>query len=302
MLAAATQVLTQFAVRRGAFGELATARLVQGVTGPAVQVAAGFAGLGVVGLLVGQAASQSGGLFRLWKSAQAVRRNFASVPPAGDLLKRYERFPRMSLLPAFINALGLQLPVLIIAWLHGAVAAGMVLLVARVSTPIGILTTAGGQTLLSDAAQLRREQKSTVQAVHRTVRRQLLLNLPIILTIPIMPWLFPRVFGPQWREAGTYAVILLPAIVTGGVLSPSFWIFDIHERQGTQFIRECVRVVTMIIGVLIARWISRSSEAIIAALSVVMIANYALGYLLVLQIAKKDARLAADSIEKPSAI
>jgi O-antigen/teichoic acid export membrane protein len=289
MLAAATQVLTQFAVRRAAFGELATARLVQGVTGPAVQIVGGWAGFGVAGLLIGQAASQSGGLIRLWKSAHAFRRNFVSVPPSRDLLKRYERFPYVSMLPAFINALGLQLPVLIVAWLHGAKAAGMVLLVARVGTPIGILTVAGGQTLLAEASALRREHKSTLPAVHRTVRRQLILNLPIALMIPFMPSLFPLVFGARWIEAGTYAALLLPAILIAGVISPTFWIFDIHERQNVQLVRECVRVVTIVVAVLIAKYSSGSVPSIIIALSATMTVNYLFGYLLVVKVAKMDS-------------
>ncbi|HUS10968.1 MAG TPA: oligosaccharide flippase family protein, partial [Pyrinomonadaceae bacterium] len=93
VLASITQVLTQFAIRRGAFGELASARLAQGLTGPAVQIGLGAAGLGVVGLLVGQAASQSGGLIRLWRSFRSVGETVARVPPAKELLKRYERFP-----------------------------------------------------------------------------------------------------------------------------------------------------------------------------------------------------------------
>jgi O-antigen/teichoic acid export membrane protein len=294
MLAAATQVLTQFAVRRAAFGELAAARLVQGVTGPAVQIGAGVAGLGVVGLLIGQAASQSGGLIRLWKSARKLRRTFAGVPPACQLLKRYERFPRVSLLPAFINALGLQLPILIVARTHGVAAAGLILLIVRViGTPLAILGLAGGQTLVADAARLRREGRSALAIVNRTIGRQFVLTSPILLATPFLPWLFPRIFGAQWAEAGRYALVFVPALVGISVLGPTFAIFDIYERQGTQFMREIVRVVTIIVAVIIARRVSGGTMAIIGALSVAMILNLVFGYWLV-------RRVANETVEQPA--
>jgi O-antigen/teichoic acid export membrane protein len=216
------------------------------------------------------------------------------VPPAGQLLKRYERFPRVSLLPAFINALGLQLPILIVARTHGVAAAGLILLIVRViGTPLAILGLAGGQTLVADAARLRREGRSALAIVNRTIGRQFVLTSPILLATPFLPWLFPRIFGAQWAEAGRYALVFVPALVGISVLGPTFAIFDIYERQGTQFMREIVRVVTIIVAVIIARRVSGGTMAIIGALSVAMILNLVFGYWLV-------RRVANETVEQPA--
>lgn len=287
-LASATQVLTQFAIRRGAFGELAGARLVQGITGPTVQIGTGLAGFGVVGLLLGQMASQCGGLLRLWRSFRAVGKTLTTVPAARPLLKRYEHFPRVSSLPAFINALGLQLPLLIVAYAHGAAAAGLILLINRIfGTPISIMSSAAGQTLVSEGAKLRREGLDTAPALRRMIRRQLFLVGPILLVVPFLPWLFPRVFGAEWVEAGRYALALVPAIVMQGIFGPAGVILDVNERQDLHFIREVVRVAVIVGAVFAAKFFGGTLWAIVILLSIALAVSSVFGFWLVTRSAKR---------------
>jgi O-antigen/teichoic acid export membrane protein len=288
-LAAATQVLTQFAIRRGAFGELATARLVQGFTGPAVQIGAGAAGFGVAGLLLGQAASQTGGLLRLWRFFRTVGKSLGALPSATELLKRYQRFPRISLLPAFLNAFGLQLPILVVARAHGVEAAGLVALVLRMmGTPISILSSAATQVLLSEGARSRRAGESQVPTLHRTVRRQLLVTAPLLILTPFLPWLFPAIFGAKWVAAGQYALLLVPTLVIQGVLGPTGAILDINERQDIHFLRETVRLVVIVAAVFAAKFWGGTMWAIVACLSVALTANSLFGYYLAARSARHD--------------
>jgi len=291
ILAATTQVLTQFAVRRGAFGELATARLVQGVTGPVVQVAAGVAGIGVVGLLIGQAASQSGGLLRLWRSARAVRENFSTVPPSGPLLKRYERFPRIALLPAFLNAFGLQLPILVIGQMHGLAAAGLIALVLRImGTPINIFSSAGTQVLLSEGARVRREGGATSQLLKENLRRQILVYAPIFAATPLLPWLFPKFFGANWADAGRYAVLLVPALLLGGMMGPSGVMLDLYERQDLHLIREVMRVAILFAAVFAAKLAGGTMWAIVAAVSAAFAINSVIGYAMAWRVSSRAGK------------
>lgn len=289
-LAGATQTLTQFAVRRGEFRELAAARLVQGISGPAVQIGAGALQFGVSGLLIGQAVSQTGGMLRLWRSFRKAGETFVSVPPAMDLLRRYKRFPRISLLPAFLNAFGLQLPVLVVGRAHGAEAAGLVALILRVvGTPIAIFSSAGGQVLLSEGAKLRRENRSTVGLIHKTLRRQALIYVPFILGAPLMPWLFGKIFGARWEAAGWYALALGPALVVRALFSPMDAILDIYERQDLHLIREIVRTIIFIGCVIGAKLLGGSMWTIVIALSIGLMANALLGYLLTVHTASRAA-------------
>ena len=293
-LAGATQTLTQFAIRRGQFGELAAARLVQGISGPAVQIGTGAAHFGVSGLLIGQAVSQTGGMVRLWRNFRRAGKAFTSIPPAMELLKRYQRFPRISLLPAFLNAFGLQLPALVVARTHGAEAAGLVALIFRiVGTPIAIFSSAGGQVLLSEGAKLRRENQSVVGLINRTLRRQMLIYAPFILGVPLLPWLFPKIFGARWEAAGWYALALGPALIVRALFSPTDAILDIYERQDLHLVREIVRTVIFIGCVVIASAFGGSMWAIVIALSAGLMVNALLGYVMTISAAKRAAATTA---------
>jgi O-antigen/teichoic acid export membrane protein len=293
-LAGATQALTQFAVRRGQFGELAAARLVQGLSGPAVQIGAGAMQFGVSGLLIGQAVSQTGGMARLWRSFRKVGKTFTSIPPAMELLKRYKRFPRLSLLPAFLNSLGLQLPVLVIGRTHGIEAAGLVALIFRVvGGPLAIFSSAGGQVLLSEGAKLRRENRSTVGLINKSLRRQALVYAPFILAVPLLPWLFPKIFGARWEAAGWYALALGPALAVRALFSPMDAILDIYERQDLHLVREIVRTVILIGCVIAAKLLGGSVWTIVTALSIGLAANAVFGYLLTIHTASRAAATAA---------
>jgi O-antigen/teichoic acid export membrane protein len=290
-LAGATQSLTQFAVRRGQFGELAAARLVQGLSGPAVQIGAGAMKFGVSGLLIGQAVSQTGGMVRLWRNFRRAGKTFVSLPPAIELLKRYQRFPRISLLPAFLNAFGLQLPILVVGRMHGAEAAGLVALILRVvGTPIGIFSVAGGQVLLSEGAKLRRENQSTVGLINKSLRRQALIYVPFLLGAALMPWLFPKIFGARWEAAGWYALALGPALVVRALFSPMDAILDIYERQDLHLIREIVRTVIFVSCVIAGKLFGGTMWAIVIALSAALMINAVLGYLLTVRTASHSAK------------
>jgi O-antigen/teichoic acid export membrane protein len=293
-LAATTQVLTQFAIRRAAFGELATARLVQGITGPSVQIGAGAAGFGIAGLLLGQAASQTGGLIRLWRFFRSVGKSLGPLPSARELLKRYERFPRISLLPAFLNAFGLQLPILVIGRAHGVEAAGLVALIFRImGTPIAIFSSAATQVLLAEGARLRRAGQSAVPLLHRTVRRQFLVTAPLLLLTPFLPWLFPKLFGIKWLAAGQYALALAPTLVIQGIFTPAGTILDINERQDLHFIREIVRICVIVLAVFAAKFWGGTMWAIIVCLSIALTANSLFGYFLAARSARHDLPTAA---------
>jgi O-antigen/teichoic acid export membrane protein len=289
-LASATQALTSFVIRRGAFGELAAARLAQGLSGPAVQIGAGVAGFGVAGLLIGQAVSQGGGFLRLWKYFHNARKNLGPLPPTVDLLKRYQRFPKISLLPAFINALGLQLPILLVGHTHGVQAAGIIAVIFRIlGGPVAILGAAASQVMVSEGAKLRREGQNTVPLMNSTIRRQLIVTSPALILTPLMPWLFPLVFGPKWAEAGIYSLALVPTLIIIAVFGPTIGILDIYERQDLQLFRESIRVVSMFVAVYAASLAGGSMWAIVLALSIALIGNCVFGYFLAVSAARRDS-------------
>jgi len=58
--------------------------------------------------------------------------------------------------------------------------------------------------------------------------------LPMIRLGGVGPWLFSLVFGPQWIEAGVYARLLAPRVLTQFMVFPVSHIFNLTKRQGVQ--------------------------------------------------------------------
>jgi O-antigen/teichoic acid export membrane protein len=164
----------------------------------------------------------------------------------------------------------------------------LILLINRIfGTPVSILASAGGQTLVSEAAKLRREGLSTAPALRTVIGRQFLLLGPLLLVVPFLPWLFPRIFGPDWVEAGRYGLALAPAIVIQGMLGPAGVILDVHERQDLHLLRELVKIPTMIGAVYAAKFFGGALWAIVILLSVALAVNSMFGFWLAYRTAKR---------------
>jgi O-antigen/teichoic acid export membrane protein len=266
------QVLTQFAVRRGEFFLLAKTRLIQGVAGPSTQVLAGFSNLGTAGLLIGQVVFQAGGVLGLWRCYRKVLPASSSTNSTLTVLRRYENFPRISLLPAFINAFGLQLPVLVVGKFHGAEAAGLIGLVFRiVGGPMAIIASSSTQVILSEGGRLRRGGSSIQPLFAKIFRQQLVFSVPLLLVTPAFPWLFRYIFGQAWEEAGKYSLLLGPAIVIQSACSPFGAILDVLERQDLHFAREIIRVVLLCLSVWVASRFGGTLWALVATLSMALV-------------------------------
>jgi O-antigen/teichoic acid export membrane protein len=249
----AMQALTQFAVRCSAFLELARARLIQGISGPAAQIGAGLCHLGTIGLLIGQLISQTGGIIGLWRLLHNHSRGGTSARSSAELLSRYINFPRISLFPAFVNALGLQLPILVVAKFHGIETAGLIGLVFRIfGAPVTIIASAATQVALSEGGRLRREGRSLQPLFAKMLRQEILIALPLLMLTPCFPWMFRLLFGLNWAEAGTYSLVLGPAITIHAACSPFGAFLDVLEQQKLHFLREIVRIVLICAAVSIS--------------------------------------------------
>ncbi|MEW6216689.1 MAG: oligosaccharide flippase family protein, partial [Candidatus Bipolaricaulota bacterium] len=121
------QVFSYWAIRREAFPRLARTKVTQGVSSVAVQLLFGFAYAGPLGLLLGRVVGQAAGVGTL---ALLARRRDAEALRAWSWQRmryvalRYRRFPMLSSGAALINALGLQVPVLLLSSLYGAQVVG----------------------------------------------------------------------------------------------------------------------------------------------------------------------------------
>ena len=246
LLVGSYQVFNYWAVRRQAFGAIARTKLYQGLGAALTQVASGFLKSGPLGLIVGQIVGQSAGgitlalLFRNHKFTNLRINNVRLVA------KRYVRFPKLSILPAFVNAVGLQLPIVALSAFYGSTVTGWFSLAQKIfGVPLSIISHSTSQVLFGHAASHRRLRYEMETLFWKTIRQQSLLGLPLALLMPLTPVLFPTIFGYTWQESGIYAAIWLPSLIANFIASPTGGFLDILERQDLFLVREASRLVIL---------------------------------------------------------
>lgn len=222
----ACQLATMWANRSERFQALAASRVLQHGGGAVGQVALGWGGASVLGLIAAPIAAAAvatlwlarmpGELARgLW---QAVRH-----PTAGALSatwRRHRDFPLLNAPHAFAGALQDTLAVALLAAWSGDAAVGYWGLALRyLKAPA---TLVGGA--VSQALYPKLVSASPVQA-RATVRQVMALLGGVALVLALLlfvagPALFAAVFGERWRVAGELARALSPYIALHFVASP----------------------------------------------------------------------------------
>lgn len=239
------RVLTYWAIRKQAFGQIAKTRLSQGLGQAVTQLGMGLLGVRPAGLLVGSMVGQGAGCTSLAVLAwNQDRKALQQVSWEGirRVAWRYRRFPLFSI-TAILNIAGLRLPALLVAALFGSAVAGRFALVMRVlGWPMQFVGTAVSQVYTGEASRLARENPAGLYGLlMRTTRRLALLGLSVLGAGLLAPFFFGFVFGEGWREAGVYCQIMAPMLYAQLVVSPTSALASIVERQDLQFYGDAAR-------------------------------------------------------------
>ncbi|MBA3521152.1 MAG: oligosaccharide flippase family protein [Gemmatimonadales bacterium] len=263
----AYQALSYWAIRRRAFGHVARTRLSQGTGQVVTQVAAGLAGAGTPGLLIGDLIGRAvggGGLALLaWRDRPSARVTRASLVKAAV---RYRRFPLLTTWSGLLNVGSLQLPSILFAAGFGAAAAGLYGLSFKMLVlPTMLVAQAVGQVFVSRAAAAAREPERLRQLTERTTLALFACGLPVFGVVALGgPRLFAILMGAEWELAGRYAQVLAPWFALWLVSSPLSGLLSIREWQGSALAFSAVEF-TLRLGALLAG-IRRGSPMLAVAL------------------------------------
>ena len=149
-------VLNQLAVRLRLYAAIARRNILLAVSTTGFQVVAGLLGLGAHGLVGGLAFGQA---VRVVALASSLRVSLRSRVSGRDLRRVATRFRSLPLLMApsgLLNALGLQLPVLLASTLFGVQVAGWLGMTQRVLLlPVALFGIAVAQVFLGEFAARR---------------------------------------------------------------------------------------------------------------------------------------------------
>lgn len=235
------QPLSYWAIRRRQFGLLATIRVRQSVLGVAINLLA-FP-LGASGLLLGQIVSQSGGSLAILRPLLDRLRQGPLLTPAALLqtMKRYSHFGLYSSPAGVLNIIGNQAPILLFASVFGASQLGQLALTQRLLLlPAALISNSVGQVFLQVASVT--EPGLQLRALFWKWSVKLLGSslVAITLLVVVLKVFGLRLFGGQWSELGTIALILAPSVVAKTVVSAVGPILSVVSRTKEQLLAQIV--------------------------------------------------------------
>ena len=273
-------------LRHGEARQLAAARIWRATSNVSTKIVAGFAGLGVGGLLLGEAVGAwfASGRVRVFDLAKMVS-GTVSQRRMKTLLCRYRRFVQLELPSNLIDQLAIALPVPMLVTVGGAGAAGAYgiarLVVAVPNAQIG--------NAVADAFQLRagelgrQRQTGQIQGLMvRTVKTLFVLGLiPYGAIALLSPWLFPFVLGANWSLAGKMASVisiwLFAALIVGSVSR----LLSVIQRQELKLYYDVTVLAAVLAVYVYARSTNWDAMQFVGAIVAVNVLAY-LVYLLVL--------------------
>ncbi len=285
-------VSRSWALRAGLIQQITKASIARSGANAAVRIGLGLAGGGIAALFI---AELVGACASMTKLALATRRHFSSTRPAlftrGGLLtvaRKYSKFPLLETPSSWVDALASTLPLLMVASLYGAEAAGWFGLARMVvSVPNSQVGGAVADIFQMEIAKAVLEQDG--QRVHRIfyilLRKLALLGLvPMLGVIVLAPWLVPFVFGEKWTEAGNAAVAIAPWLYAALVVSPLSRVLSVLQVQEFKLIYDGSALVCMLIAFYVAQLYAFGFIGFLLSISLANIVGYAIYVVVMIKI------------------
>jgi O-antigen/teichoic acid export membrane protein len=292
-LAGAVAVLRYWLVRANTFRPVSQSVIAQNAGRATAQVGFGAAGLGWMGLLGADLLGRAAGLLVTARTtARAVLHQAGPLRelPARALLRRYWRFPVLSLPSSFLDAFALALPIPLITSLYGVEAAGLFVLVQMVlALPTAVIGASVADAFHGRIAQLARDSPEQADRLFsRTGWALLAIGAPIAIAIMVVgPLVFDLVFGPRWHAAGPLVVAMAPWALASLVVGPLSRVVFVYEGQALKVAYD-VLVLALVFGSL--QWSSQNGLDLVrgvTALTIVRVAAYGAYLLLLIRLMRR---------------
>lgn len=225
-------VSNYYLLRKKSFKSMSNAKMLQGISLSSLQVSfAFFKDIGLIlGLIFGQIISSLSIFFKAkkyWKKIETP-----SINQIKDNLKNYKVMPIYSAPGALADSLSQQSPVFFISHFFGELSTGLFGLISRIlRLPSSLISASVSQVVYKKIIDDMNEGKKDIT---KFVFKSFLLLQIIYLPFVILIWfygedIFGLVFGPEWKEAGSFAKIIIIAVSIQFSVSPLSSILGLRE-------------------------------------------------------------------------
>jgi lipopolysaccharide exporter len=280
------QALNYWSTRRKKFSRLARRQVAQSFVNAGSQISAGAlfnpgAGGLIGGFVLGQLVATGHLAWQVFKEEGSLIRRSLNRNRLFDQARRYEKFPRFSVVTALLNTMSNQLPGLMFASFFGPAVLGLYSLGQRMfAAPMGVIGQAIAQALYPRAAACYNLSGDLRSMIRRSYKHLGFLAIsPALLLFIGGPWFFGILFGTRWMAAGKYMRYILPWLTVAFVVSPSTFIFEILNKQDFKLIYEVVLLMARISAVLAGALILKNADWSVGLYSAVgLVANLYLAF------------------------
>ena len=219
--------------RLGLYKDISEAKVYRSLVGGLVQITGGVLKIGAAGLIGGLIISQVVSNVKLFNNVNHLLK-FLSKKVMRKVTVDYINFPKYSLWSGFLNTLSNQLiPILITAFYSQKEAGAYFLVMRTLSIPLSFIGNSVSQVFLREFCQNLNQSKIKASLVLLGVQRKLLyLSVPPFLFLFIFSkYLFPMVFGENWKLSGLVATYLIPWMFLVFIYSPISVTLDVIGKQ-----------------------------------------------------------------------
>ena len=247
--------LNSWSTRHKKFARSSAAQLARALAVAVVQVGAGLAKAGPVGLIGGALAGD--GIAALVLARQVRRHDGPAMraalgwPAIRRAVAQYRDFPLFSSPQNLLNAVSQNLPVLLLAKFFGPAVAGYYVLAVRsIQVPMNFLLTSLRQVFFQKASETYNQGGDTYALFRRTTLALLgLVALPALAVMLFGPRLFAFVLGRDWATAGEYARWLVSWLALMFANVPAVLFAQIYRRQRAVLLQDVLLLVLRILAI-----------------------------------------------------
>jgi len=271
--------LTYLNNRWGRFGYLAMSKISQSISMAISQLVLGFVKLGSIGLIIGYCIGQIASIVKLNKKARIraeIKKENINKKDLFSIGIEYNEFPKYAMVTHSTEALSTNIPNLLLSKFFGTQYTGYYSLTTRtINLPLSLIGRAVGDVFLSTASKLYREQGECKELYIKTFKILALIPVvPFIILFFFAEELFAFIFGEEWRIAGTYTRILIPALYLQFISSPLSHMFIIAKKIKIEFFIQGIILILSVMSFVVGYYYFNSTVASLTIFSGVLVFKY----------------------------
>lgn len=222
-------------IRLRVYGRLGLGHLTIALVAVGAQIASGYAGLGVLGLVLSDLLARLFGLWVLWGRPSWV--GLPVLRRIRQVLVRFRRFPLLMGPATILNVASQNIQSIFFPLLHGASQAGQLGVATRLTAaPAGLVAGAVSQVFSGELVARQDRPLEQRQLVLETLYLSTMVALPFGFSVAIgADVLIPWGLGESWGLAGVYAAIMSGGVAMSMIVSPISSIVIVRNSLTTAF-------------------------------------------------------------------